>query len=267
MQLNTLTQFQFFSHVLPPLLFSPLPFSFSRPTSPPQFYGGQYTKENGFDEPPRANFDTLGNSLMTVFQVITGENWNDIMYDCMQVNGVGGAIYTSLMFCMGNYIVLNLFLAILLDNFQKTEGEEQTTFYEEIEKQNDIVEAFKVAHRFLFKKEGGLPIFLRWCWRMFRCSPPTVQENEPDGVETGTEMVHVHRMFGSSTLHSAFSNVHTLFGITDKSDEDDGASGERGRLDSHEEREKIKTKVRYATNQIVKVNAPPPPPKTIHGMI
>ena len=121
-----------------------------------QFYGGQFNESNGFDEKPRTNFDSLGMSLLAVFQVVTGENWNDVLYNCMKVNGVVGAIYTSSMFCFGNYIVLNLFLAILLDNFQQSSGVSRSTFYEEMERQNDVKVAFnkfkvllKVMARFI----------------------------------------------------------------------------------------------------------------------
>jgi len=45
------------------------------------------------------------------------------------------------MFCFGHYIVLNLFLAILLDNFKQTgKGGGESNFYDEIEKQNDAKE-------------------------------------------------------------------------------------------------------------------------------
>ena len=49
-----------------------------------QFYGGKFTPSAGFEEPPRANFDSLEKSLLAVFQVVTGENWNDVLYNCMK---------------------------------------------------------------------------------------------------------------------------------------------------------------------------------------
>ncbi|GMH71770.1 hypothetical protein TrST_g6815 [Triparma strigata] len=115
-----------------------------------QFYGGQFNEENGFDETPRANFNTLGFALACVFQVVTGENWNDVLYNVMKVNGVVGAVYASSMFCIGNYIVLNLFLAILLDNFQQAGGESKTNFYEEVERENDVKAAL-IKVRILLK--------------------------------------------------------------------------------------------------------------------
>ena len=69
-------------------------------------------------EVPRANFDTFIWSIATVFQVLTGENWNTVMYDGIRVAGASGAIYFIALVVLGNFIVLNLFLAILLGNFE-----------------------------------------------------------------------------------------------------------------------------------------------------
>lgn len=46
-----------------------------------QLFGGQFNFDDGT---PPANFDTFGISLLTVFQILTGEDWNEIMY-----NGIG----------------------------------------------------------------------------------------------------------------------------------------------------------------------------------
>ena len=50
-------------------------------------FGGRY-RENGFDEIPRGNFNSMAWALLTVFQVITGENWNEVMLTHMQIDPV-----------------------------------------------------------------------------------------------------------------------------------------------------------------------------------
>lgn len=70
------------------------------------------------NEYPRANFDTLGHAIITVFQVLTGENWNSVMYDGKRALGNWAVVYFMALVVMGNFIVLNLFLAILLGNFE-----------------------------------------------------------------------------------------------------------------------------------------------------
>ena len=60
---------------------------------------GQPDLENGIS--PRNNFDDLMWALVVVFQVMLGEKWNTIMYDCMRSGkDIIGAIYYIL---LGNF--------------------------------------------------------------------------------------------------------------------------------------------------------------------
>jgi hypothetical protein len=85
-----------------------------------QRFGG---KMCGLDdgEVPRHNFDTLLWALITVFQVLTGEDWNAVMYDGMAASGNFSALYFVALLVIGNFLVLNLFVAILLTNFGEQE--------------------------------------------------------------------------------------------------------------------------------------------------
>uniref|UniRef100_A0A7S1XCD4 Voltage-gated ion channel superfamily n=1 Tax=Tetraselmis chuii TaxID=63592 RepID=A0A7S1XCD4_9CHLO len=65
----------------------------------------------------RHHFDDIYMSFITIFQILTGENWNSVMYDGMRSVGNYAVVYFVLLVVVGNYIILNLFLAILLDNF------------------------------------------------------------------------------------------------------------------------------------------------------
>ena len=71
----------------------------------------------GFGQPPRTNFDSIADSMLTVFVVISGENWNDVWADTAAAVGMWSAPYFVLLVVVGNYIVLNLFVAILLGGF------------------------------------------------------------------------------------------------------------------------------------------------------
>ena len=68
---------------------------------------------------PRHNFDWLPWAVMTIFQILIGERWNIVLYDCMRAVGGFSAVYFILVVVAGNIIMLNLFLAILLGNFEK----------------------------------------------------------------------------------------------------------------------------------------------------
>jgi len=68
--------------------------------------------------PPRTNYDTFLWSFVTTFQVITGEDWNGVMTEVVeQTNTYGLVIYFLFAVLFGSFIVLNFFLAILLDTF------------------------------------------------------------------------------------------------------------------------------------------------------
>ena len=68
---------------------------------------------------PRSNFDDFFWSATTVFQVLSGENWNEVMYDCWKATSVAPAYFMSLV-VFGVFCALNLFLAILLSPFDGT---------------------------------------------------------------------------------------------------------------------------------------------------
>jgi hypothetical protein len=66
---------------------------------------------------PRINFDNTKWAALAVFEVMIGENWNSVMYDHMRAVGDGACVYFIALTVLGNIIMLNLFLAILLGNF------------------------------------------------------------------------------------------------------------------------------------------------------
>ena len=78
---------------------------------------GKLDLENG--TVPRLNFDSILDALLIVFCVIIGENWNSVMYNHMLATGYGASIFFILLVISGTIIMLNLFLAILLGNFDR----------------------------------------------------------------------------------------------------------------------------------------------------
>lgn len=67
---------------------------------------------------PRSNFDNFFWSMVTVFQMLSGENWNSIMYDCWRARGWIAVAFVITLIVIGVFIVMNMFLAILLKNFE-----------------------------------------------------------------------------------------------------------------------------------------------------
>ncbi|KAL3665815.1 hypothetical protein V7S43_009242 [Phytophthora oleae] len=83
---------------------------------------------------PRNNFDTLLWAAVTVFQIITGENWNNIMYYAILGNGMLSCIYFISLVILGDFVLMNLFLALLLDNFGDNDEEQEMEKQEETKK-------------------------------------------------------------------------------------------------------------------------------------
>ncbi|XP_074861905.1 voltage-dependent L-type calcium channel subunit alpha-1C isoform X4 [Carettochelys insculpta] len=104
-----------------------------------QLFGGKFN----FDEmqPRRSTFDNFPQSLLTVFQILTGEDWNTVMYDGIKAYGGPSfpgmlvCIYFIILFICGNYILLNVFLAIAVDNLADAESLTSAQKEEEEEKE------------------------------------------------------------------------------------------------------------------------------------
>ena len=89
-----------------------------------QMFGGQMNYRTGL---PRGNFDSAEIALLTVFQVLTMENWQTLLFDLMrgEIPKLLAACYLILWIFVGNFILLNLFLAILLDSFIEEDQQEE----------------------------------------------------------------------------------------------------------------------------------------------
>ncbi|XP_044762302.1 voltage-dependent calcium channel type A subunit alpha-1 isoform X16 [Coccinella septempunctata] len=102
-----------------------------------QLFGGEFNFEEGT---PPTNFNTFAIALLTVFQILTGEDWNEVMYHGIVALGGphdGGMIYSLyfiVLMLFGNYTLLNVFLAIAVDNLAN--AQELTAAEEEQAEEN-----------------------------------------------------------------------------------------------------------------------------------
>ncbi|KAG1668868.1 Voltage-dependent calcium channel type A subunit alpha-1 [Nymphon striatum] len=101
-----------------------------------QLFGGAFNFPDGT---PPANFDTFPIALLTVFQILTGEDWNEVMYQGIQSqggipHGMIYCLYFIILVLFGNYTLLNVFLAIAVDNLAN--AQELTAAEEEQEEED-----------------------------------------------------------------------------------------------------------------------------------
>ncbi|XP_065082797.1 sodium channel protein para isoform X27 [Ochlerotatus camptorhynchus] len=111
-----------------------------------QLFGKNYTDNvDRFPDKdlPRWNFTDFMHSFMIVFRVLCGE-WIESMWDCMLVGDVSCIPFFLATVVIGNLVVLNLFLALLLSNFGSSSLSAPTADNET----NKIAEAFNRISRF-----------------------------------------------------------------------------------------------------------------------
>lgn len=112
-----------------------------------QIYGGNFNFKDGV---PRTNFDSFSSAFLSSFIVLSLEKWDEIFYIAMAsgTNFIINALYFVSWIFIGNYMLLNLFLAIMLESFSQIESEDHLT-------QLQIAEREKKREEELLKKEGN----------------------------------------------------------------------------------------------------------------
>lgn len=84
-------------------------------------YVAQDDPDFALAEPPRPNFDDLVMGITSIFAVAIGDDWNYFMAMTYRAEGVIAIIFYPLVFIWMNLVLLNLFLAILLANFDEVD--------------------------------------------------------------------------------------------------------------------------------------------------
>ena len=95
----------------------------------------------GFDNPvfeadgiPRDNFHSFGRSWLTCYILLTGEDWSPLMLKYVKAFGWGSSIYFVAVVIMTKFVLINMFVAVILENFSVADSEKvgiQKRRYEE----------------------------------------------------------------------------------------------------------------------------------------
>ncbi|KAK2888750.1 hypothetical protein Q8A67_014125 [Cirrhinus molitorella] len=83
--------------------------------------------DTGDTVPDRKNFDSLLWAIVTVFQILTQEDWNVVLYNGMASTSPLAALYFVALMTFGNYVLFNLLVAILVEGFQ-AEGDANRSY-------------------------------------------------------------------------------------------------------------------------------------------
>lgn len=101
-----------------------------------QIFAGEFSFADGL---PRGNFDSFHWAFVTTFILLSTENWNNILTSSMRSPlGPPSSLFLISWIILGNFILLNLFLAILLESFN-------TLFYESyINEEDDLLRELNI---------------------------------------------------------------------------------------------------------------------------
>jgi voltage-gated sodium channel len=69
------------------------------------------------------HWQTLGLSLLTLFRVVTLEDWTDVMYTAMELHPLSWIYFVSFVI-IGTFVVINLFIAVVLNNLEQAKQEQ-----------------------------------------------------------------------------------------------------------------------------------------------
>lgn len=95
-----------------------------------QIFRGEIPVNDPNGNPIHVTFFDIYNSFVGMYQVLSSENWTILMYNATQYD-VGwdtawiGAIFFILWFILANFIVLNMFIAVIQESFDATEDEKR----------------------------------------------------------------------------------------------------------------------------------------------
>ncbi|XP_060129352.1 LOW QUALITY PROTEIN: sodium leak channel NALCN [Zootoca vivipara] len=129
-----------------------------------------------------ANFSSAGKAITVLFRIVTGEDWNKIMHDCMVQppfctpdnrtywktdcgNYAGALMYFCSFYIIIAYIMLNLLVAIIVENFSLFYSTEE----DQLLSYNDLRHFQIIWNMVDDKREGVIPTFrVKFLLRLLR---------------------------------------------------------------------------------------------------
>uniref|UniRef100_A0A8C9IKH0 Voltage-dependent T-type calcium channel subunit alpha n=1 Tax=Piliocolobus tephrosceles TaxID=591936 RepID=A0A8C9IKH0_9PRIM len=99
--------------------------------------------DTGDTVPDRKNFDSLLWAIVTVFQILTQEDWNVVLYNGMASTSPWASLYFVALMTFGNYVLFNLLVAILVEGFQ-AEGDANRSYSDDDQSSSNMEEFDKL---------------------------------------------------------------------------------------------------------------------------
>ncbi len=69
------------------------------------------------------HWGSFGVAVLTLFRIVTLEDWTDLMYTALELHDWAWVYFISFIF-VGTFVVINLFIAVVINNLEKSKDEE-----------------------------------------------------------------------------------------------------------------------------------------------
>lgn len=95
-----------------------------------QLFRGELTPTDAYGNIIRITFVNVYNSFLGMYQILSSENWTNILYDITAFDSSRdtawiGAIFFIGWFILGNFILVNMFIAVIQETFDVSEDEKR----------------------------------------------------------------------------------------------------------------------------------------------
>uniref|UniRef100_A0A3Q1BYF2 Sodium channel protein n=1 Tax=Amphiprion ocellaris TaxID=80972 RepID=A0A3Q1BYF2_AMPOC len=147
-------------------------------------------------ELPRWHMNDFFHSFLIVFRILCGE-WIETMWDCMEVAGEGMCLIVFMMvMVIGNLVVLNLFLALLLSSFS---GDNLSAGDDDGEMNNLQIAIGRITRGIDWLKA----FVIRTLRQILHMKPKEPDEGPGDNVDPKMEGIEMNHMDSSQTFKLA----------------------------------------------------------------
>ena len=95
-----------------------------------QLFRGELPPLDPYGTVIKVNFSTIYNAFLGMYQILSSENWTTIVYDItaydtrLKTAWIGALFFVG-WFILGNFILVNMFIAVIQENFDVSEDEKR----------------------------------------------------------------------------------------------------------------------------------------------
>ena len=109
-----------------------------------------------FHEHDPTHWRSLGIALLTLFRVVTLEDWTDVMYTGMELSPWAWVYFVSFV-VLGTFVVINLFIAVVLNNLEEAKAEHLQEL-RAMPSKSEIIKELRDTQAMLLRLQGKLEI-------------------------------------------------------------------------------------------------------------